>query len=677
MAMKQVMLIILCLYIFENASSQGITLLYTGEGSQSFGDALNWIQINVPPGQTPVQRPPTSIDDVVFSKARSGVSGIGFVVADTLGIGGGSSSFCRRMYVYGMDIEFRATDVDQSGADVRVYTSTGGGLVLDSGTILHSGQFRLHGGNSDVAGLDVRDSKFGQETQHNRVNAELYLEDNGKARFKRSSFAGFYFGSIKNSEGIYANGGGIYADSSTFNAGSFIMGDNSVDTFTNSSIIPNGINDGGVQFLIGRNSSFVSENDTIFVHYGTLIFTTSGSVFNGNITGWYFNFAQEDTTHPLPNIINGDVVITEDPAAGISGDLKISGNITGYMPAAGFPVTPHVIVNGTNAFDIAGIRNFGDGVVIKNCVQDFCHYKLEFFGNKNSNIFWNVGFPVDTLIINKTGCAKVTCTNSLYVAGATRIESGQLALEPNENIHYKFVCAGNVDIFQGGGLFLRRNSNGIVANMAVAGTITDYNSTQDSTCEGLSNPYNGLITHYSATLPVTLVDFSGKYRDKSITLNWSTENELNTKYFTVEKRYEQVTFIPLSNVIASGNMQSLKNYSYNDKGFLKAVNYYRLKSVDADGRYSYSKIIAVAAPNDNAIILYPNPVRDKLILKLHDAYSQTIIRIADLAGRVKRQMTFNQGVTDIYINTADLPAGTYSLIIHSANLQRTISFIKE
>ena len=64
----------------------------------------------MPPGQTPVQRPPTSIDDVVFSKARSGVSGIGFVVADTLGIGGGSSSFCRRMYVYGMDIEFRATD---------------------------------------------------------------------------------------------------------------------------------------------------------------------------------------------------------------------------------------------------------------------------------------------------------------------------------------------------------------------------------------------------------------------------------------------------------------------------------------------------------------------------------------------------------------------------------------
>ncbi len=677
MAMKQFILIMLCLYIFGNASSQGITLLYTGGGSQAFGDSLNWIQINVPPGQTPIQRPPTSIDDVVYSKARSGVSTIGFVVSDTLGIGGGSSSFCRRMYVYGLDIEFRATDADQSGADVRVYTSTGGGLVLDSGTILHAGQFRLHGGNPNVADLDVRDSKFGQETQHNRVNAELHLENNGRARFKRSSYAGFSFGSIANNDGTYTNGGGIYADSSTFNAGTFIMGDNSVDTFTNSSIIPNGINDGGVQFLIGRNSTFVSENDTIFVHYGNLNFTTSGSVFKGKVTGWYFNFAQEDSTHPLPNIINGDVVVQEDPAAGISGDLKISGNLTGYMPAIGFPVTPHVMVNSVDAFTIAGIRNFGDGTVIKNCVQDFCHYKLEFFGSNNSNISWNIGFPVDTLVINKTGCAKVTCANSLYVTGATRIESGQLALDPNDTIPYKFVCAGNIDILQGGGLFLRRDSNGVVANMAVAGTITDHNSTQDSTCEGLSNPYNGLITHYSATLPVTLVDFSGRYQDKSITLSWSTENELSTKYFTVEKSYDGVAFIPLSVVTASGNVQGKKNYSYNDGSFLKTVNYYRLKSVDADGKNLYSKIIAIAVPNDNASILYPNPVRDKLILKLPHAYSQTLISIVDLTGRFIKHIRCKQGLTDIVINTADLPAGTYSLIIHSATSQITIPFIKE
>ena len=118
-----------------------------------------------------------------------------------------------------------------------------------------------------------------------------------------------------------------------------------------------------------------------------------------------------------------------------------------------------MIIDGQDIFEIGGIRNFGNTVSVTNCMQDYCHYKMEFFGNTNSNIDWSVGFPVDTLVINKTACAKVTCTNSLYVAGATRINSGQLALVPNDTIPYKFVCAGNVEISQGGGIFLRRDSS--------------------------------------------------------------------------------------------------------------------------------------------------------------------------------------------------------------------------
>lgn len=178
--MKKILVLLLCLFQFVNIFSQRITLLYTGAGV-SYSDPANWVQINVTPGQIPLRRPPTFIDDVVFSKAQSGVSTIFFGVnaQDTFGIGGGASSFCRRMYVYGTNIEFRANDVDLSGADVRVHTSTGGCFVLDSGSILHAGQFHLYGESPGVIALVVRDSKFGWETQHNRVNAELFFEDDG------------------------------------------------------------------------------------------------------------------------------------------------------------------------------------------------------------------------------------------------------------------------------------------------------------------------------------------------------------------------------------------------------------------------------------------------------------------------------------------------------------------
>ena len=156
------------------------------------------------------------------------------------------------------------------------------------------------------------------------------------------------------------------------------------------------------------------------------------------------------------------------------------------------------------------------------------------------------------------------------------------------------MCAGNVDISVGGGLFLRRDAAGVVANIAVGGTLVDHNPSPDSTCAGLSNPYGGTITFYTPLLPVTLLDFYGRYGDKAVILSWSTEREINTKYFTIEKSFDQVSFIPLTNIIASGNAHT-HDYHYTDRSSLNGISYYRLKMVDADGRFTYSKIIAIAA----------------------------------------------------------------------------------
>ena len=197
--------------------------------------------------------------------------------------------------------------------------------------------------------------------------------------------------------------------------------------------------------------------------------------------------------------------IVEDPNVGINGDVKISGNFTNISssPLVIDPDSMELFINGQPVFELGGITNFGSTDSITDCAQNYCHFKMEFFGNTNSNIDWPVAFPVDTLIINKTGCAKVTSTNPLFVSGQTRIVSGQLALSPNDTIPYKFVCAGDLNIYQGGGLFLQRDSNGMVAKIAVAGSINDYNLGADSSCAGLSNPYKGTITVYRNCLLYT------------------------------------------------------------------------------------------------------------------------------------------------------------------------------
>ena len=181
----------------------------------------------------------------------------------------------------------------------------------------------------------------------------------------------------------------------------------------------------------------------------------------------------------------------------------------------------------------------------------------------------------------------------------------------------------------------------------------------------------------SIVLPIVLPDFYGRYKDRAIALNWSTETELNTKYFTVEKSFDQVLFSPLTSIPASGNSQGTKNYNHVDNTLLKAINYYRLKIVDVDGRYTYSKIIAVSAPTDNLVFIFPNPAKDELFIRLQDLLGETEISIIDIKGICIRKLKLKAGITATSINTTDLPTGIYSIIFDFGKLKETLQFIKQ
>jgi hypothetical protein len=249
-------------------------------------------------------------------------------------------------------------------------------------------------------------------------------------------------------------------------------------------------------------------------------------------------------------------------------------------------------------------------------------------------------------------------------------------MRDSKNYGVKKIIPSNVDMAPGAGLFLRRDAGGVVANMAIGGTLVDHNSSADSTCAGISNPYGGTITFYTPLLPVTLIDFTGRYTDKTVTLNWSTEREINTKYFTVEKSVDQVSFNPITNVTAAGSTEK-HTYLYTDRSMLSGMIYYRLKMVDADGRFSFSKIIAITAPSFNSIIIFPNPVKDKLFIRLAGRGSSIEISIADAKGTVIKQLQFPAGTFETSINTADLPAGVYSISFQYGKQKSTQQFIKQ
>src|SRR5664279_1946568 len=145
--MKQLFITILCLNVCVCLHAQGVTLLY--KTALGWDNPLSWIQINTPSGQTPIQRVPTADDDVVFSFSMSGISGVGFATDDAnpdFNIGGSSPdgpSRCRSMHVSNTQISFDNPHFVDGAPAVNVYTSSGGFLIIDSGSNVLHGRFQF------------------------------------------------------------------------------------------------------------------------------------------------------------------------------------------------------------------------------------------------------------------------------------------------------------------------------------------------------------------------------------------------------------------------------------------------------------------------------------------------------------------------------------------------------
>lgn len=496
--------LLLCNTYAQQSNTNGITLLWIGNGGGYWQDSLNWIQIHVPAGERAVHRIPTEADDVIFSQSISGIDSVDLNVNSSpvdysqvhpLEVGGIDSTGprCRSIHISGTSLTLGPGGVD-AGIIIDVFTRNGGHIIIDSASSLMYGQFQLHGGDSSVTDLVIENSNIGLIFSH-AVWSLISLDSLAKVRLLGSKLGIWDLTS--------RSGGNFYAKDCLINSPDVHLGDNSVDTFLNSKIYVDGNAFVELGFFIGRNSHFVSSGVSI-ESFEQIYFTTSGSVLNGNVkcdyADGYFVFDQEDPLHPLPNIINGNLEVSENNEFPIKGNVKISGNFINHsFPMDYYLDSATIKINNKNIFLIGGLPNYGTSDSIIGCAQDYCHFSIEFFGDSDSYVRWPIGFPIDTLIINKVNCAKVTFANSVYVSGNAFIQGGQLELDPNDTIPYKMVCKGNLNILQGGGLFLRRDSTGAVANIAIGGSLYDYNTQSDTACAGFNNPYNGTVTLYNPT----------------------------------------------------------------------------------------------------------------------------------------------------------------------------------
>lgn len=130
------------------------------------------------------------------------------------------------------------------------------------------------------------------------------------------------------------------------------------------------------------------------------------------------------------------------------------------------------------------------------------------------------------------------------------------------------------------------------------------------------------------TLPVKLVSFDATLNNSKnkVDLTWTTATEQNVSHFVVERSTDGVNFDDAGLVFAVGNSTENVNYSFSDdiSAVQSTVIYYRLCSVDNDGKTTYSEIrvIRISKQEDNniTILTYPNPVSSELRITVPDSW---------------------------------------------------------
>ena len=200
-------------------------------------------------------------------------------------------------------------------------------------------------------------------------------------------------------------------------------------------------------------------------------------------------------------------------------------------------------------------------------------------------------------------------------------------------------------------------------------TTPSYFFTTNTIAGSISQTRFYLVFADPSTLPVVLNNFTAQKNNKSVLLKWSTSSEINSAAFVIERSNDAVNYQEIATVKAAGNSSQNLSYSTIDaQPNLSDVNYYRLKQIDADGKFTYSLIQAVDFKiADNATInVFPNPVTgDHITVSLADNKNITNISVIDILGRTISNRNNIQSKGDYSLPIDMLQKGAYIIKITS------------
>lgn len=185
-----------------------------------------------------------------------------------------------------------------------------------------------------------------------------------------------------------------------------------------------------------------------------------------------------------------------------------------------------------------------------------------------------------------------------------------------------------------------------------------------------------VIAQCGAVLPVTFNNLTAVLNNNASKISWKVAEQTNVKQYEVEKSIDGISFDRIATV--ANNF--LTTYAVDDKNLNNEINYYRIKVINNDGRYSYSSIVTLALKgNTGAVRIFPNPVQDRLFIWMPADTKVNNVVIFDAVGRKLTQRKVADNATNVSdIDVRNLPKGVYRIQVTNSRSEITnLSFIKK
>ncbi len=196
-------------------------------------------------------------------------------------------------------------------------------------------------------------------------------------------------------------------------------------------------------------------------------------------------------------------------------------------------------------------------------------------------------------------------------------------------------------------------------------------------------PGSGNIT----PLPVELISFEAEVKDEYVILRWQTASEINNYGFEVERKIksqkqadkiENPEWKPIGFVQGHGNSHSSKQYLFTDYPYKPGKYFYRLRQIDINGSFEYSKSVEVFFPAVKKMIKmfqnYPNPFNPVTTINFSLPNVENVtISVYNLPG--EKLMDLFRGTVipgrkySVKFYGADLPSGVYFYTLETPEIR--------